>query len=98
MPSFGALVSQGVVEGHLIHRVDPIYPAQARFQGLTGSVILEAAIGADGSVRNVKIVSGPAMLADAAKSAVERWRYSAALLDGKPVETQKQITVVFRLP
>ncbi|MGA7754545.1 MAG: TonB family protein [Candidatus Sulfotelmatobacter sp.] len=98
MPSFGAPVSQGVVEGHLIHRVDPIYPAQARFQGLTGSVILEAAIGADGSVRNVKIVSGPAMLADAAKSAVERWRYSAALLDGKPVETQKQITVVFRLP
>ncbi len=98
MPTFGATVSQGVVDPKLIHKVDPMYPAQARFQGLTGSVVLEAVIGGDGSIRKVNIVSGPAMLADAAKTAVLRWRYSPALLDGKPVETQKQITVVFRLP
>jgi len=98
MPSFGAPVSQGVVDANLVHRVDPTYPAQARVQGLTGSVILEAEIGTDGSVRKVKVVSGPAMLADAAKTAVQRWRYSPAQLDGKPVPTEKQITVVFRLP
>jgi len=98
MPSFGATVSQGVVDAKLTHKVDPLYPAQARSQGLTGSVVLEAVIGGDGSIRKVNIVSGPAMLADAAKTAVQRWRYSPALLDGKPVETQKQITVVFRLP
>ena len=98
MPSFGAAVSQGVVDANLIHRVDPLYPPQARVQGLTGSVVLEAEVGTDGSVRKVKVVSGPAMLADAAKTAVQRWRYSPAQLDGKPVPTEKQITVVFRLP
>ena len=98
MPSFGAPVSQGVVDANLIHKVDPMYPAQARVQGLTGSVVLEAEIGTDGAVRKVKVVSGPAMLADAAKTAIQRWRYSPAQLDGKPVPTEKQITVVFRLP
>lgn len=98
MPSFGAPVSQGVVDANLIHKVDPMYPAQARVQGITGSVVLQAEIGTDGSVRTVKIVSGPAMLADAAKTAIQRWRYSPAQLDGKPVPTEKQITVVFRLP
>jgi protein TonB len=98
MPSFGAPVSQGVVDANLIHKVDPMYPPQARVQGLTGSVVLEAEIGTDGAVRKVKVVSGPAMLADAAKTAIQRWRYSPAQLDGKPVPTEKQITVVFRLP
>ncbi len=98
MPQFGAPVSQGVVQPVLIQKVSPIYPAQARVQGLTGSVVLDAVISAQGSVRKVKVVSGPPVLAAAATAAVREWRYVPGILDGKAVETQQRITVVFKLP
>ena len=98
LPSFGAPVSKGVVEANLIRKVNPIYPPRARVERLEGSVILDAAIGTDGSVHKISVVSGPAMLANAAANAVYQWQYRPALLNGKPVETQKQITLVFKLP
>jgi protein TonB len=98
MPQFGAEVSKGAVEPTLVQRVNPIYPPQARIQEITGEVVLDASIGKDGMVKKVSVISGPAMLAGAAAAAVHQWRYSPALLNGKPIETQKRITVVFKLP
>lgn len=98
LPAFGASVSQGVIEANLIRKVDPTYPLQARLQGLTGTVSLDAMIGEDGTVREVRVVSGPPLLANAARTAVQHWRYSPPLLDGKPIEVQKRITLVFKLP
>jgi TonB family protein len=98
LPTLGAAVSQGVTEGTLIHRVDPTYPPEGLVQRLAGSVILEATITEDGSVGDVKTVSGPPVLATAAASAVSHWRYTPWKLSGKPVEVQKQITIVFKLP
>jgi TonB family protein len=98
MPSLGVTVSQGVVEANLLHKVDPVYPAAARSRGVTGSVVLDAAIKENGSVGKVKIVSGPAILADAAINALHEWKYSPTLLNGKPVQAQKRITFVFKLP
>jgi len=98
MPAFGASVSQGIVEANLIRKVEPSYPADARLRRLSGPVTLDATIGIDGSVKTVSVVSGTAILASAAKSAIREWRFSPAKLDGKPIETQKRITVVFRLP
>ena len=98
LPAFGARVSTGVIEASLIHRVNPIYPAEARIQRLAGSVTLDATVAEDGSIHNIQVVSGPSLLASAATAAVKLWRYSPSTLDGKPIEVQKRITIVFKLP
>jgi TonB family protein len=98
LPTLGLVVSQGATEARLIHSVAPAYPQQARAYHIAGSVILDAAIAVDGSIRDVKVVSGEAPLTEAAASAVRQWRYSPELLNGKPVEVQERITIVFKLP
>jgi TonB family protein len=97
-PSLDAAVSQGITPGRLIHKVNPVYPAQARSQHISGMVSVEITIADDGSVRDVKEISGTPLLADAARDAIRRWRYTPFLLNGKPVEVQKQISVTFKLP
>lgn len=98
VPEFGADVSQGITEAKIIRRVDPHYPVDARVRGISGAVTLDAMVGKDGAVHKVSVVTGPGILANAAEAAVREWRYSPALLNGKPIETQQRITVVFRLP
>jgi len=97
LPRFGGTVSQ-VVPATVLQRVNPIYPPQARTQGIGGNVILDATIAPDGSVPKVKVISGPPSLADAATRAVRQWRFSPAVLNGKPVEVEQRITIVFKLP
>ena len=97
LPRFGGTVSQ-VVPASVVQRVNPIYPPQARTQGIGGDVILDATIAQDGSVPKVKVISGPPSLADAATRAVRQWRFSPAVLNGKPVEVEQRITIVFKLP
>ena len=98
LPAGGPRISEGVVEPSLIHKVDPTYPLQARTQRLSGKVTLAATIGADGSIRELSVLSGSSVLAAAAQAAVRQWRYHPATLNGNPVEVQKQITFVFQLP
>jgi TonB family protein len=98
LPAFGARVSTGVTEAMLIRRVNPIYPAEARMQRLAGLVTLDVTVAEDGSIHNIKVVSGPALLASAATTAVKEWRYSPSTLDGKAIEVQKRITINFKLP
>jgi len=88
-------VSSGVAQGLLVHQVTPRYPAQARQAHVQGTVILQALIGKDGSVRNLHAVSGPPMLTQAALDAVKQWHYKPYYLDGQPVEAETQINVKF---
>jgi protein TonB len=98
MPTGGPVVSQGVVEPVLIHRVDPNYPMQARTQRISGRVTLATTIGKDGLVRNISLVSGSPILAESAKIAVRQWRYRPGTLNGNPIEIPKEITFVFAQP
>jgi protein TonB len=98
LPEAEMSVSQGVSQTTLIHKVQPVYPAEARSQRLEGSVVLELTVGEDGSPQDLKVVSGPSVLARAATEAIRQWRYRPALLNGKPIVAQKQITVIFRAP
>ena len=91
-------VSQGVSQGLLFKRVQPAYPPQAMQMRLQGSVQLQATISKDGSVTNVKTLSGDGILARAASDAVKQWKYKPYFLNGEPVEIQTQITVNFKLP
>lgn len=84
--------------GALVHQVEPEYPALARNQRVSGTVVLEADVSPDGAIRSLKVVSGPQLLIPAAINAVRQWRYAPTLLDGKPIETQARISLVFHLP
>jgi protein TonB len=98
LPGFSAPVSQGVTGGRLVHRVAPVYPAQARLMRLEGTVILAAMVMEDGTVRDVKVVEGSSVLAQSAVDAVKRWRYKPYQLDGKPVKNETTITINFKFP
>jgi TonB family protein len=90
-------ISQGVTQGLIVKRVQPVYPLQALALRIEGSVLLKATIGVDGNITDVEAVSGPGVLGRAAVAAVRQWRYKPYFLDGKPVEIQTQITVNFTL-
>jgi protein TonB len=79
------------------HAPDPEYPSAARGAGIEGKVILEALVGTDGRVRQVRVREGNPMLADAAREAVLRWRFRPARWNQKPVAAWVAIPVVFRL-
>ncbi|MEW5978069.1 MAG: energy transducer TonB [Acidobacteriota bacterium] len=81
----------------LIRHVKPTYPLLAREARIEGRVILEAIIGKDGQVTEVKLLSGHPLLVGAAIEAVRLWRYRPTLLNGQPVEVLTQITVNFTL-
>src|SRR5882762_2202641 len=91
-------ISQGVSDGLLLKRVQPIYPQQAMQMHTQGKVALQATIAKDGSVRNVKVVSGPAILARSATDAVRQWKYKPYLLNGEPIEVQTDININFVPP
>jgi len=84
--------------GQLVNLVDPVYPPDARQKHIEGTVKLHATIGADGSIKDLQPLSGPAALLPAALTAVREWRYDPTLLNGRPIETQEDISLVFRLP
>jgi protein TonB len=90
-------VSQGVTQGLLVRQVKPQYPAMARETRVEGDVVLAAVIGKDGTVSDLKVVSGPAILVSSAMQAVRQWRYKPYLLNGQPVEVETQIKLQFRL-
>jgi periplasmic protein TonB len=90
-------VSRGVSGGQLIESVSPIYPSQARRSHVEGTVVLTAVIMEDGTVRDVKVVEGPATLAQSAVDAVKQRRYQPFELDGKPVKNEIRIRVDFKL-
>ena len=91
-------VSQGVSQGLLIKSVEPVYPALAKQMRIQGEVELLANIGKDGSITDVKLLSGDSVLSRAAIEAVKQWKYKPYYLDDQPVAIQTQITVKFKLP
>jgi protein TonB len=90
-------VSAGVQQGLLIKKVQPPYPPLARQARIQGNVVLQALISKDGSIENLRLISGHPMLAPAALEAVKQWRYKPYFLNGEPVEVETQITVIFSL-
>jgi periplasmic protein TonB len=81
----------------LVRPVNPSYPLLARQMKVQGSVLLQALISREGSIQDLQILSGPAILAAAAREAVKQWRFKPYLQDGQPVETQAKITVNFTI-
>lgn len=81
----------------LIRRVEPVYPALARQTHREGRVELRAIIGTDGTIQSLQVVSGDPLFLMSAKEAVEQWRYKPTYLNGKAVEIDTFITVVYTM-
>ena len=90
-------ISSGVAIGLLVRRVTPEYPPIARTIRLGGTVVLQATISKSGNIENLRVVSGPALLQQAAVDAVRHWRYRPYLLNGEPVEVETTVNVEFTL-
>jgi len=81
----------------LISHVDPVYPTLARNQRISGSVVIDASIDANGRVTTMKVVSGPTLLHQSAMDALKQWKYQPAMLNGTPVSMHLSVAIQFRL-
>jgi len=77
--------------------VQPDYPLLARQMKVQGSVILQALIGKEGTIQELQVLSGPAILSEAARAAVKQWHFKPYLQSGEAVETEAKITVNFTI-
>jgi protein TonB len=90
-------VISSMMEGLLVNKVLPVYPAMARAIRIAGTVQLQATISREGTIENLRAVSGPPLLQQAAIDAVKQWRYRPYLLNGEPVEVETTVNVEFTL-
>jgi protein TonB len=81
----------------LISQPRPVYPPEAKAARIQGVVRLQAVIAADGTVKNLEVMSGHPLLVPAALEAVKGWVYETTLLNGNPVEVQTAIDINFTL-
>ena len=96
-PAAPITVGGDVKPARLLSSVAPAYPQMARNQRVSGDVKIDALIDASGRVSTMKIISGPALLHQAAQDAVRQWKYQPATLNGQPAPMHLTVTVQFKL-
>jgi protein TonB len=91
-------ISGAVAQGFLLKKEVPVYPQDAKDARVQGTVVLQATIGTDGGIHDLKVISGPwpSLIASSLWS-VSHWEYRPYLLNGEPVEVETTINVVFSL-
>lgn len=82
-----------MADASLRQPMDSGYPLLAQQMKVEGSVVLQVIIGADGVIQNMRVLSGPTILATAAREAVRNWRFKPYLINGQAVETSATVTV-----
>lgn len=90
-------VGGNVQQANLITQIRPVYPPDAKAARVQGQVRFEALIGADGTVQNLKVISGPPLLVSSALEAVKQWVYKPTLLNGQPVAVVTVVDVNYTL-
>lgn len=86
-----------VTAARALYQPRPVYPRLAIMAHIQGTVVLQAILSTDGSVQDLKVVSGHPLLVQAALDAVKTWRYQPTLLNSEPVEVLTEIDVNFKL-
>jgi len=86
-----------LVEGNLIYKSVPQYPAIAKASHTEGTVVLQAMISRTGTIEGLHVISGSPMLQQAAIDAVKTWRYRPYMLNGQAVEVETTVNVIFKL-
>src|SRR6267378_2518423 len=96
-PAAPLTIGGDVKQAKLIFSVPPAYPALAKSQHVSGNVLIDALIDANGHVTTMKVVSGPTLLHQSAMDALRQWKYQPASLDGKLVPMHLAVTIQFHL-
>jgi len=91
-----AQVAAEVMEKLLVHRVEPVYPAEARKQGLEGTIALDIVVGRDGAVLRMHALNGPDVLARAAMDALRWWKFEPYRINGEPAVVETTVAVEFK--
>jgi len=91
-----AQVPAEVMERLLIHRVEPVYPPEARRSRIQGIVALDIVVGRDGSVVSMRALNGPDVLARAAMDALRWWKFEPYRINGEPAVAETTVAVEFK--
>jgi TonB family protein len=91
-----AQVPAEVMEKLLIHRVEPVYPAEARRANLQGVIALDVVVGRDGSVVSMHALNGPDVLVRAAMDALRWWKFEPYRVNGEPAVVETTVAVEFK--
>ena len=89
--------AQAKRSGKLVKKIEPIYPLAARQASIEAVVKLHAIIAKDGSIVQLEVISADPLLQQAALEAVRQWTYEPTLVEGKPVQVNTTIDVIFEL-
>jgi periplasmic protein TonB len=90
-------ISSGIMASLKLTGLAPVYPQEARENGIQGTVVLHAIVGKDGHIEKLDVVSGPKELRQAAIDAVNQWTYKPNLLNGEPSEVDTTVIINFNL-
>jgi len=85
-----------VMQKLLVHRVEPVYPADARKQNLQGIIAVDVIVGRDGSVENMRALNGPDVLAHAAMDALRWWKFEPYRVNGEAAVAETTLAVEFK--
>ena len=85
------------IGGKLIEGIQPKYPEEALRNRITGTIVLHVILEKDGTVRQVEVVSGHPVFAQAAVDAIRGWKCQPTILNGEPVEVDTLAYVTFAL-
>src|SRR2546427_48439 len=88
-------VGGNVIAANLLQQVKPTYPPLAKQARIQGVVVLEAEISKEGTIENLKVITGHPLLIQAAIDAVKQWRYKPTMPNNEPVPVVTTITVNF---
>ena len=91
-----AQVDAEVMEKLLIHRVEPVYPVEARRANVQGVIALDIVVGRDGTVASMRPLNGPDVLARAAMDALRWWRFEPYRVNGEPAVVETTVAVEFK--
>lgn len=97
-PGLRVIVPGNAQAAKLIYFPRPPFPREARAQKVWGNVVLHVIIAKDGTVRQIRVVSGPPLLVPVTIDVVKQWRYQPTMLRGKPVEVDTEVTAGFARP
>jgi periplasmic protein TonB len=91
-------LEESAMTGMIIRKQMPVYPQDAKAAHASGKVVLQATIGVDGAVHDLRVVEAPwPSLVASALWSVSQWKYKPYLLNGRPVEVETTINVIFSL-
>jgi protein TonB len=90
-------VSSGVAEKQLRHKVDPVYPWDARVNHLTGDVLIRIIIDQQGNVSNMTVIRGDPILIESVIKAVKQWKYRPYILNGEAIEMDAPILIKYHM-